>query len=114
MLTVSPILHDVKYYFVFTGSMLNPVLYGFNSATMRKAFVITFPFLFRKVDTNYVLKRDGRRGFSLIMDRTTTKNSPIHKAIVEAGLTGIAPISSRGQRMQGGLKVSEIALFFTL
>ncbi len=46
---VSPILHDVKYYFVFAGSMLNPVLYGFNSVTMRKAFVITFPFLFRKV-----------------------------------------------------------------
>jgi hypothetical protein len=63
---IGPVLHDVKYYFVFGGSMLNPILYGYNNVTMRKAFKITFPFLFRE-KANYVLKRTaaGKSGFKV-------------------------------------------------
>lgn len=45
---IGPILYDVKYFFVFTGSALNPILYGYRSDTMRKAFKLTFPCFFKK------------------------------------------------------------------
>ncbi len=47
-----------------------------------------------------MIKRDGRTNFSVMMDKTAVaRNSPIHKAVVDAGLAGIAPISSRAQRI---------------
>ena len=45
---VEPIMFDLKYYFVFAGSALNPILYGYGNENMRKAFRITFTWLYRE------------------------------------------------------------------
>ena len=46
--TIAPILYVIKYYFVFSASALNPFIYGYFNETMRKAFKITFPWLFKE------------------------------------------------------------------
>jgi hypothetical protein len=58
---VSPLLHDLKFYFVFTGSAVNPVLYGYCHHTIRKAFRATFGCLFSG-GANYVLTRSASAG----------------------------------------------------
>ena len=45
--TAQPIIHDIKYYFVFLNSALNPFLYGYCSDTLRKAFRLTYPWLYK-------------------------------------------------------------------
>ena len=45
---VQKTLYDVKYFFMFTHSALNPLIYGYGNENMRKAFKITFPFLFKE------------------------------------------------------------------
>ena len=42
-----PILTDVRYYFIFFNSALNPLVYGYGNQTMQKAFRITFTCLFK-------------------------------------------------------------------
>ena len=42
------ILFNIKYYFVFAASTLNPFLYGYNNTMMQKAFKLTFPCFFKK------------------------------------------------------------------
>ena len=120
-------MYDVKFYFVFTGSMLNPIrefisyliilhtsvlalvcllVYGFNNVTMRRAFRLTFPFLFKEkvilqfksfstfdvynknfVQAKYVMKRkaDGTTTIRVLMDNNAIKNSVLHRAIIETG-----------------------------
>ena len=41
------IVHDVKFYFIFANSALNPIIYGYCTETMRKAFRITFTCFFK-------------------------------------------------------------------
>ena len=52
---IQPILFNVKYYFTFANSALNPIIYGLGSENMQKAFRITFPFFFKeKVIFTYI------------------------------------------------------------
>ena len=44
---IQPILFNVKYYFTFANSALNPIIYGLGNENMQKAFRITFPFFFK-------------------------------------------------------------------
>lgn len=44
---VGPIIHDTKFFFIFFNSALNPIVYGYYSDTMRKAFRLTFPWMFK-------------------------------------------------------------------
>ena len=51
---IQPILFNVKYYFTFANSALNPIIYGLGNENMQKAFRITFPFFFKgKVSCQY-------------------------------------------------------------
>ena len=43
----SDALTDIKYYFIFFNSALNPFIYGYNNQTMQKAFRITFTWLYK-------------------------------------------------------------------
>ena len=45
---MAPVLLDVKYYFIFFNSALNPFIYGYGNETMQKAFRITFPCFFKE------------------------------------------------------------------
>ena len=44
---LQPGLDDVKYWFIFFNSALNPFIYGYNNQTMQKAFRITFTCIFK-------------------------------------------------------------------
>ena len=46
--TLVPIVTDVKYFFIFFNSALNPMVYGYGNETMQKAFRLTFPFIFKE------------------------------------------------------------------
>ena len=71
---------------------------------MRRAFRLTFPFLFKEkvccyikctyylnylyfVQANYVMKRkaDGTTTIRVLMDNKASKNSALHRAIIETG-----------------------------
>ena len=45
--TLVKVLLDIKFYFIFFNSALNPFIYGYNNQTMQKAFRITFTCLFK-------------------------------------------------------------------
>ena len=45
---IQPVLFNVKYFFTFANSALNPIIYGLGSENMQKAFRITFPFFFKE------------------------------------------------------------------
>ena len=45
---IQPVLFNVKYYFAFANSALNPIIYGLGNENMQKAFRITFPFFFKE------------------------------------------------------------------
>ena len=120
----------IKYYFVFTGSTLNPIresiymlvlivrackysipfnfwqftdsitspwggLFGLPSLScLRKRHVILIPYLWITTliilhfnQANYVMKRkaDGTTTIRVLMDNKASKNSAIHKAIIETG-----------------------------
>jgi len=44
---IAPIFVDVKYYFIFLNSSINPYIYGYGNETMQKAFRLTFPWFFK-------------------------------------------------------------------
>jgi hypothetical protein len=50
---IEPIIHDIKFYFIFANSALNPFIYGYCNETMRKAFRITFTCLFKEKVHNF-------------------------------------------------------------
>ena len=54
---IQPVLFNVKYYFAFANSALNPIIYGLGNENMQKAFRITFPFFF-KGKVNYIAPAD--------------------------------------------------------
>ena len=52
---IQPVLFNVKYFFTFANSALNPIIYGLGNENMQKAFRITFPFFF-KGKVNYYIQ----------------------------------------------------------
>eukprot|EP00095_Tigriopus_kingsejongensis_P009259 maker-scaffold922_size80897-snap-gene-0.23 protein:Tk09259 transcript:maker-scaffold922_size80897-snap-gene-0.23-mRNA-1 annotation:"PREDICTED: uncharacterized protein LOC100214701" len=90
---IGPILYDIKYYFVFMGSALNPILYGYRSAFMRRAFMVTFPCLFKR-KSNYEIIRtnNGHRSTVLFRKVEIKKNSRISKTIFDQGMLSMAPV----------------------
>ncbi|TRY80329.1 hypothetical protein TCAL_10176 [Tigriopus californicus] len=99
---IGPILYDVKYYFVFTGSALNPILYGYRSDTMRKAFKLTFPCFFKK-KANFVIVRGnkGNQATALFRRVDIKMNSMVGKTIIHEGVMGLAPIMAHGVMTSG-------------
>lgn len=99
---IGPILYDVKYFFVFTGSALNPILYGYRSDTMRKAFKLTFPCFFKK-KANFVIVRGnkGNQATALFRRVDIKMNSMVSKTILHEGVMALAPIMSHGVMTSG-------------
>ena len=54
---IEPMVHDIKFYLIFFNAALNPIIYGYCNETMRKAFRITFTWLFKeKVSSTHIHK----------------------------------------------------------
>jgi len=108
------IFHDVKFYLIFFNCAVNPYIYGYWNSNMRKAFRLTYPWIFGN-QPKYVLQRDyGSRltvTFRKIVVETIQRGGAATTAAAASKAAAAAASTSTTactERQQLGLEMSTI------